>query len=455
METEIGFWQAFVQPETFLIIGSIVLLLCCSGFFSGSETALTATSRARMHRLGAEGDKSADLVTKLTDDRERLIGAILLGNNFVNNLSTALATSLFVTLFGEGSGVALATFVMTALVLIFAEVLPKTYAIINSDRFAMFVSRPISIVVVLFAPVVLAVQFIVRRTLRTFGANIEPGQHILSARDELRGAIDLHHREGAVQSEDRAMLGGLLDLHELEVADVMVHRKNMDLVDAAQPTEVIINQVLSSQHSRIPLYKDDQENIIGVLHAKDLLRALGRVNWDISQVSIEDLLTKPWFVPETTSLNEQLQAFRVRRMHFAIVVDEYGAIMGLVTLEDIIEEVVGEIADEHDRVVVGVRPQPDGSYNVDGSVAIRDLNRALDWGLPDDEATTIAGLVIHEAQAIPDPGQVFSFYGFKFEVLRRQRNQITALRITPPPADPTAPEDLKPLATGETPLSQG
>ena len=412
-----------------VILGAIVLLLLFSAFFSGSETALTAASRARMHHLAEEGNKRARVVLHLTDDRERLIGAILLGNNLVNILASALATSLFLALFGD-AGVVYATLVMTAVVLIFAEVAPKTFAITNTDRVALAVSQPLRLLIFLFAPVTAAVQFIVRHTFRVFGVNVDDSQQVLSAHEELRGAINLHHHEGSVVKIDRDMLGGILDLRDLEVSDIMVHRKNIVMIDAGQPNSEIISQALASPHTRIPLWRDEQENIVGVLHAKDLLRALAGGGWRPDAIDILSIANKPWFVPDTTTLQDQLNAFLRRKTHFALVVDEYGALMGLITLEDILEEIVGDISDEHDIDVAGVRAQPDGSVIVNGSVPIRDLNRAFDWTLPDDEATTIAGLVIHEARTIPEVGQAFTFHDFRFEILRRHRNQIAQVRIS-------------------------
>ncbi len=416
---------------TYAILGALIVgLLVLSAFFSGSETALTATSRARIHQLQRRGHKRAKVVQQLIEAREQLIGAILLGNNLVNILASALTTSVFVQLFGN-AGVAYATVIMTALVLIFAEVLPKTYAIANADRAALAIALPIRTVVAVFGPVTSAVQFIVRRTLRMFGADIDDTTEVLSPHDELRGAIELHHREGAVVKTDKDMLGGILDLHDLEVFDVMVHRTKMETADVATKPADIVDHVLNSGFTRVPVWRDDQDNIIGTLHAKDLLKALADEKGDVGKLDIEALCTQAWFVPESTPVVAQLNAFLKRKSHFAIVVDEYGEVMGLVTLEDILEEIVGEIVDEYDAPTSGVRPQPDGSVTVDGTVPIRDLNRAMDWELSDDEATTIAGLVIHEAQMIPDVGQAFNFHGFKFEVLRRRRNQITTLRVTP------------------------
>jgi Mg2+/Co2+ transporter CorB len=414
-----------------LSLAGIVVLLGFSAFFAGSETALTAVSKARMHHLAGEGSRPARYVNRLIADRERLIGALLLGNTFVNILSSALATSIALMLFDSG-GVAIAAFVMTAIILIFAEVLPKTLAIARTDRMALAVARPVLIFVALLAPVVSTVQFIVWQVLHLFGLR-ESGHEMVTAEDEIRGAIDLHHQEGGVESEHRAMLGGVLDLAELRVGDVMVHRKNMEIIDSGAKPEEIIEQVLSSTHTRFPIWRDAPENIVGVMHLKDFLHAVMERRGELQGLDIASLAFDPWFVPNTTTLEEQLKAFRDKRARFALVVDEYGVLQGLVTLEDIVEEIFGDITEQHDEVYSeGIRPQADGSYNVDGVTPIRELNRELSWTLPDEEATTIAGLVIHEARIIPEVGQMFSFHGFKFEILRRQRNQIIALRITPP-----------------------
>jgi len=414
---------------------AIALLLVFSAFFAGSETALTAVSKARMHHLANEGSRRAKQVNYLIGDRERLIGALLLGNTFVNILASALATSVALALFDEG-GVAIATFIMTFVILIFAEVMPKTIAIARTDHMALAVAYSVRVFVTLLTPILRTVQFVVWGFLRVFGVGQEEAIPVLTAAEEIRGAIDLHHQEGTVEREHRDMLGGILDLAELKIADVMVHRKNMEVLDGASPAEEIVETVLSSSHTRFPIYRDDPENIVGVLHVRDLLRVLMERRGSLDNLDVMSLASEPWFVPDATTLEEQLKAFRDRREHFALVVDEYGVLQGLVTMEDILEEIFGNIAEEHDQTVPeGIRPQADGSFNVDGWIPVRDVNRELEWNLPDDRATTIAGLVINEARAIPEVGQVFSFYGFKFEILRRQRNQIMALRITPPPKE--------------------
>jgi Mg2+/Co2+ transporter CorB len=271
----------------------------------------------------------------------------------------------------------------------------------------------------------------VRVILRGMGTPVGKIQSILSPREELRGAVDLMHSAGVVEKLDRDMMGGLLDLRELTISDVMVHRTKMVMLDAGETPREIVDAVLAARVTRLPLWRGSPDNIVGVLHAKEVLRALHAAGGDAAKIDILALAKPPWFVPDTTPLYEQLKAFRHRKTPFALVVDEYGELEGLVTLEDIVEEIVGDITDEHDIAVPGVRALPDGSVNVDGAVPIRDLNRAMDWNIPDDEATTIAGVVIHESRSIPEPGQSFTFHGFRFQVLRRTRNRITALRVTP------------------------
>ena len=247
----------------------------------------------------------------------------------------------------------------------------------------------------------------------------------------LRGAIDERLKEGDETTKDRAMLGGVLDLKDLELFDVMVHRTKMMLIEKSMAPAKIIEEVLKSGHTRVPVWEDNPDNIVGILHAKDLLATLQRSGGDASKIDIGKIMTSPWFVPGTRAAADQLSAFLRRKRQLALVVDEYGEVMGLVTLEDILEEIVGEIGDEHDPTAAGVRQQKDGAFVIDGAVPIRDLNRDFGWRLPDEEATTIAGLVIHEARSIPEPGQAFTFHGFRFEVLRKRKNQITSIRATP------------------------
>lgn len=415
-------------------IAAIAVLLVLSAFFSGSETALTATSRPLMHQLEKKGSRRARMVNRLIEHKDNLIGAILLGNNLVNILASALATSALIELFGE-AGIAYATFLMTALVVLFAEILPKTYALQNAERTALAIAPVIRPAVAFFSPVTRATQAVVRGALWLFGVRLQAGPALGSESEELRGAIELHRGDARVTGRERAMLRSVLDLAEVEVGEIMVHRNTIAAVNAGEPLEKIVEQVLDSPFTRLPLWLNEADNIVGVLHTKELLRAVqGKPEAD-AEIEVERLAAAPWFVPESTRLLDQLQAFRDRHEHFALVVDEYGSLQGVVTLEDILEEIVGDITDEHDISVPGLRPQPDGTYIVDGKFTLRDINRELEWNLPDDTASTVAGLVLHQARRIPERGQSFRFHGFRFEILRRQRNQITTVRITPPPAE--------------------
>ena len=412
--------------ETIVNLVAITALLIVGGFFSISETALTAASQSRIHTRATQGSKGASIVARLLESRERLIGALLLGNNLVNIMASALMTGLMLTIFGD-IGAMVATGVMTALIVIFGEVLPKTYAITRPDEASITVARPVSLVVLLFAPVVSAIQVLVNGILRLFG--VKPDTVSWTMADEIRGAVNLHTHEGRVDKSERDQILGVLNIGDLSVEDVMIHRKNLVMIDADLNAATIVKQVLESGHSRVPLWRGEKDNVIGVLHAKDLLGALSRSGGEMKGLNIDKLLRTPWFVPETTSVLSQLRMFQKKRIHFALVVDEYGALMGVVTLEDIVEEIVGDIQDEFDENVEGVKMNKDGSVIVAGDVPVRDLNRACDWDLPDDDAVTIAGLIIHETQSIPDVGQEFSFHNHRFEVLVKQRNQITSLKV--------------------------
>jgi Mg2+/Co2+ transporter CorB len=430
--------NAAVDVAILLTAGGIFVLLMVSAFFSGSETALTAASRGKLRAQADKGSKGARAALEVTEDSERLIGAVLLGNNVANILSASLATALFTRLMGDGA-IAIATLVMTTLVLIFAEVLPKTYAITTPETAAALVARPIKLVVLILSPIVNLVRYVVRGLLMVFGVRTDPDSHILALRDEIVGALALGHSEGAMLKEERDRLLGALDLNERTVEEIMRHRSQIEMIDADAGPDSILSTVLASPHTRLPLYRGERENIVGVIHAKDLLRAVDRIVRgkdggieSIAELDVIGIAMKPYFVPETTPLDEQMREFLKRRTHFALVVDEYGDLRGLITLEDIIEEIVGEITDEFDiDAEHPLKRTESGDVLIDGAMTVRDFNRATDWFLPDDEANTVAGVVIHEAQTIPAEGQVFSFHGFRFEVLARKENRITRLKIRP------------------------
>lgn len=414
---------------------AIFLLILLSAFFNASETSLTAASRARMHALQEDGNVAATLVNVVLSRPEKMIGTVLLGNTLVDVLAAALASNVAVEVYGQ-VGVAYATAAITLLIVIFAAVLPKTYALAYSDRVALVVAPIMRGLIYILTPFTKAIELVVRQMLKLTPGKADDAANILAAHEEIRGTIDLQAKEGTVARGDAEMLGGVLDLRDLQVADIMVHRTKMEMINAEDPPAKILDQLMRSQYTRVPIWKEEPENIVGVLHTKDLLLALSRAGWAPESLDIMQSASEPWFVPDTTSVKDQLNQFLRKKVQMALVVDEYGEVQGLITLEDILEEIVGQITDEHDQPDSHIRLQSDGTVNVDGTVAIRDLNRHLDWDLPDDEATTIAGLVIHEAQTIPEPGQVFTFHGYRFEILRKSRNKITAIRIKPLPKTP-------------------
>jgi Mg2+/Co2+ transporter CorB len=409
---------------------AIVILIALSGFFAGSETALTGVSKARMHTLAKEGNKRAAIVNKIRERKDNMIGALMLGNTAVHVLASALAANLLIQLFGE-SGVFYASLAMTVLVLIFGEVMPKTYALHHADSVAMAIAPIIRRVIMIFAPITALITGITRVLFRLFGMDIKmvsSGHHL----ERLRGAIDLYRGPDEETQEQRAMLRSILDLFDVGVEDIMIHRRNVLLINGDQPVRKIVEDVLDSPYTRLPVWKENSDNIVGLLHVKLLLKELNDHDGDADKVKLENVIFDPWFIPETTNLYDQLQAFRERKEHFAMVVDEYGTIKGIVTLEDILEEIVGEIDDEQDVTVPGVRKLQAGKYLIDGAVTIRDLNREFEWGLPDEEYSTLAGLLLYESRTIPDVGHSFNFHGFRFDVMKRHRNQITQVRVKPP-----------------------
>jgi Mg2+/Co2+ transporter CorB len=403
---------------------TIGLLIVASAFFSSAETALTAASDARMRQLANKGNKSAKIVEKLRADREGLIGSILIGNNAVNVLGSALATSFAIALFGEG-GLVWATIGMTVLLVVFAEVMPKTYAFTYADNYALRIAPVLQLVVSALSPLSAGIRLIATQIIRP---NPDADEN---REEELRGLIELQGNDGNADDRERkAMLSSILDLNEISVEAIMTHRGTVSMINADDQVEDILRYVLNSPHTRHPVFSGKSDNIVGVLHVKDLLRAVGEAESGmILPETVQNIASDAYFIPETTLLFDQLQAFRSRREHFAVVVDEYGDFRGIVTLEDILEEIVGDIDDEHDIDLAGLTPQADGSWLVDGNVTIRDLNRTLGWQLPDEDASTVAGLVLFESRTIPNPGQEFRFHDIRFRIVKRKGNRLTRLRL--------------------------
>jgi CBS domain containing-hemolysin-like protein len=440
-----------------------VLLLAANGFFVAAEFALVKSRGYRIDALAAEGAMGAHLSQRMLKDLEAYLACCQLGITMASlglgwvgePTVSALLTPLLAPTGMPAEAVHITAFVVGFLVfsslhIVLGEQVPKTFAIRQPEPVALWIAYPLHASFLLFYPLNWSLNKASRAVLRLFGVAEGQYQEVLT-HAELEGLLDVSAEHGEVEESQAEYIHNLFRFGELDVSDVMVHRTGMHSIDADEPIGAIVDDILASPHTRVPLWEDEPENIIGIVHVKDLLRALKAAGGKFDAIDIRAVATEPWFVPDTTSVTDQLNAFLKRKMHFALVVDEYGEVQGVVTLEDILEEIVGDIADEHDVTVEGVRPQPDGSVNVDGSVPIRDLNRAMDWNLPDEEATTIAGLVIHEARIIPEPGQAFTFHGFRFQVQRRSRNRLTALRITPlsklkaaTPAPTPAPAPPKP-----------
>ena len=414
--------------ELIILFISILLLLILSGFFSGSETALTASTRSRLTGLSNKGHKNAKTAIELLNKKESLIGAILLGNNLVNILASALATSLSIKILGD-TGVAYAVIIMTALIVIFAEILPKTYALTNSEKLALTVSPIFRPIVYLLWPVTWMMEKIVFFILSIFKIKLEKNMRVLSVEDEIRGTLDLHHKEGRLYKSDKDMVTGVLDLAEVTVEDVMVHRSNMFTVNIDDDPKKILNSVINSSFTRIPVWQNNDENIIGIIHSKHLLKIMSQ-NRDITRSDMMQSLIKPLFIPETTSLKEQLKMHLNTKKKLAIVVDEYGVLMGMISLEDIMEEIVGDITDEIDEGLTTVVKNEDGTLTINGGTEIRDINRIYNWDLPEEEANTLSGLIVHESRSFPTEGQVFNYYGFIFEILEVKDNLIHKIKVS-------------------------
>jgi len=416
-----------------ILIGSIVGLVIISAFFSGSETSLTSASKPRMHNLAKSGKKNAKIFEDLFKDKELLICTILFANNFVNVLASALATKILIELTNT-DGIFYATIIMTLMILVFGELIPKTLALSKADNYALKISPFIRLLVILLYPLTFTLNFIVYILLKIVGVNYSnfKKEEISEKREEeLRGAIDLHGEDSS--RDEKNMLKSILDLDEITVGSIMIPRKDIFSLPVKITYNDLLEQLENSPHSRIPIWEKNPENIIGVFHVR---RLISYKNSDSKKFNIKSLCQKPWFIPESTKLDNQLMEFKKRKEHFSIVVDEYGEFLGIVTLEDIIEEIVGDIDDEQDMLktskkVTGIKPLSPSSFLVEGNVNIRDLNKELNINLQiNNNVSTVAGLVLYESRTIPKTKQVFSFFDLNFEILKKKNNQITLLKIT-------------------------
>lgn len=404
-----------------------------SAFLSGSETAIISVSPANIHKLKKDGNKRAVTLSKLLKDKEGFIGAILLCNNLTNSAASAIATDLCIEVFGDG-GMALfiATIVMAGSILIMSEMIPKTYAVRYSEKMSLRIAFPCYLITLVFSPIVKVINMLVDRVIRLFEG---PNSNLhVNALDTIRSTIDIHHQEGEVVSEYKYMLGGVIDLETMNVEEVMIHRNEMFSINLDQPVRRILQMIAGSPYSRIPLWRGTQDNIVAVLHVKDMNKILLEKTAGHGKLTIKDIekhTRAPWFIPNTTNLKTQLVAFKEQHYHIALVVDEYGEMLGMITLEDIIEEVVGQIEDEYDISQKGVfKTNNDGSVVVSGNTPIRDINRELEWAIDQKEATTIGGLLFHIAQRVPEIGEKFAIDGHVLKLIKKNGNKILKVKIS-------------------------
>lgn len=409
-----------------IIISTIVFLLALAGLISATETAITATSPGRIQQLISEGNKRAAVLKSILKIKEKVISTLLIGNSIANTLCTTIATSMFIELFGDDMGTLISSITMSFIIIIFSEVVPKAMAVAKPEKLSLFAAPGLILFMKLLAPVNKMLNYIVRFAFVLF--KIDHKQD-MSGADEVRGVIEHHLNEGNVVKDDRDMLGGILDIRNLIVGDIMIHRSKINSVNIDNPKADIIKFALDCGHTRIPVWQNDPDNIIGILHIRDLLRLLQELKGEIDKLNIPTLLVDPWFISDNALVTQQLQAFRERQSHLACVVDEYGELQGIITLEDILEEIVGQIYDEHDVGKNKIVKISSKEYTIDGTVTVRDLNRELGWNIPDSEANTIAGFLIHEMQRIPGKGESIIIDNLKIVVKTKSSNRIKTVKI--------------------------
>ncbi|MCC8369385.1 HlyC/CorC family transporter [Rickettsia endosymbiont of Polydrusus tereticollis] len=416
---------------TTLLVIIIIIMMGISALLAATETAITASSPGKIQKLKIEGNKRATLVLEVLKKKEKVIGTLLIGNSLINTVCTTIATSLFISFLGH-SGTIVASAVMAFIIIVFGEVVPKAIAVAKAEQLALFMAPTIIVFLKILKPINATLDYIIKIFCFIFRINLKSQ---ISGTEEVRGVIEHYHQEGNVYKSDRNMLGGILDIRNMVVSEIMTHRSNIIAINIDLPNEVIVKNALAlSSNTRVPLWQDNRDNIIGILHLKDLLRALYDNNNDAKKINIKELVTPPWFIPENALVVHQLHAFRERNNHFACVVDEYGDLQGIITLEDILEEIVGPITDEHDRHNNEIIKQSDSEFIINGTTTIRDINRELDWNLPDNNANTIAGLIIHKIARIPSQGEVIEIFNLTIVINRKIANKIESVKITVLPA---------------------
>jgi Mg2+/Co2+ transporter CorB len=406
-----------------LIIAALLLFSAC---LSGTETAMVAASPGRMQKLKLEGNTKANVVLKLLKMKDKVISTILIMNTISNTVCTTVAAGLFIGLFGEEVGTLISSTVMSIFVITFAEVIPKAIAVVHAERIALHVSPYVKFTMAALFPLIFTLNVIVKMFCFIFRINLNP---VVSATDELKGVIEHHHQEGNFFKNDKDMLGGILDLGSMTISEIMVHRSKVNTINTDLSVKEIVGEALATPHTRIPMWRNSKDNIVGILHIKDLLRILHANNFDYSKISVSQFMSEPWFILDHSLVSQQLNEFRNRRTHFALVIDEYGDLQGIVTLEDVIEEIVGQIDDEHDTLIKRIIVKNNNRYIIDAAISIRDLNREMNWVLPDEGASTLAGLIINEAKRLPEKGESFIISGLKMTIKKKHRNQLKSILV--------------------------
>lgn len=406
-------------------IVSLAVLFLLSAFFSGSETAYLAVSRAKIRKLAKDGDPRAQVLLHLIEHPNRVIVTILVGNNLVNITAASLATSLAIEAFGS-KGIGIATGVVTLIVLIFGEITPKSYSATNAEKVALFVARPIYLLMKLLAPLVLLLSKFAKLLVKSFGGEVKLGPFITE--EELKMLVEVGEEVGAIEKEEKEMISGIFEFGDTDVKEIMVPRIDMKCIEAGESIETARKLILETGHSRIPVYEGSIDNIIGILYAKDLLKYLNSKG--AKPKSLREIIRPAYFVPETKKLDDLLREFQQNRVQIAIVVDEYGGTAGMVTLEDILEEIVGEIKDEYDIAEEEPLERIDEKQAiVDARMSIHDVNEALDINLPEEEFDTIGGLVFNTIGRIPSPGDEVEIDGVKLRVEKMRGRRIMKVRV--------------------------
>ena len=410
-----------------LVVSFVLGLLCIACFISAAETAITATSPGLIQKLKSEGNKRAELLLGILKIKEKVISTLLIGNSIANTICTTISTGIFIEYFGDDLGTAISAVVMSFMIIVFSEVVPKAIAVVKSEKIALLATPALLVVLKILEPMNILLLYITKGFCFIFRIDLKQK---VSAEDEVRGVIEHHMHEGNVFKDDRDMLGGILNIRNMTICDIMVHRSKIMAIDIDTPTEKVIDTVLSSRHSRFPFWQGNSDNIIGILHVKDLMNKIhhSRKN-KANEINIQDLLSTPVFVPDNSLVVQQLNMFREGQTHLACVVDEYGDLQGIVTMEDILEEIVGQIYDEHDSGNQKITKLSDRVFIIDGSVSVRDLNRELDWQIPETDATTIAGFIISKMARIPNQGEYLISKDLKMIVKKKFDNRIKTIKV--------------------------